>query len=294
MSVKIEFKSSDTSNQFYKEVMQGIADKTGFHFSKLSLKVTGEKNGFKVSVVKHPTAKIAVIMNVGRDGYGPTEEILGAAHTAAKDVDTIELQGGKIVFLLKIGTKHMNIKMAVNTINALTEFFAGMGFEDATDTEIVPLTTTYTNAVKDSNVRENTFLGTVGAIIGSVVGIGVIFLIAQIGLVAGIGGAVLAIGTLFGYETLAKKLTKKGIIICVIVMIIATYVADHMVWVAEVEKALSANGTTDPVAVTIFLHRILALVGATGDFIKDLIVLYIFTALGAVPRIKRRLYYVSE
>ena len=77
-------------------------------------------------------------------------------------------------------------------------------------------------------------------------------------------------------------------------MIIATYVADHLVWVAEVEKALSTNGDVDPIAVTIFLHPILAMAGATGEFIKDLVVLYIFTALGAVPKIKRRLYTLSE
>lgn len=293
MSIKIETQTANMPYNTYKEMMQGIADKTGFSFSKLALKVTGEKNGFKVSVVKHPSGRIAIMMSVGMNGFGPTEEVLRAAHGVAKDVAIIEPQGERIAFLLKIGTKRTQVKRAVRAINELTEFFAGIGYVDTTDMEIVPAVTTYTKK-EPAEVKENAFLGTIGAILGSVVGIGLIFGIAQVGLIAGIGGTVLAVGTLMGYETLAKKLSKKGIIICVIIMIIATYVADHMVWVAEVEKALSTNGDVDPIAVTIFLHPILAMAGATGEFIKDLVVLYIFTALGAVPKIKRRLYTLSE
>jgi hypothetical protein len=293
MGVKVEVQTANMPYNTYKEMMQGIADKTGFSFSKLSLKVTGEKNGFKVSVVKHPSGRIAIMMSVGMNGFGPTEEVLRAAHGVAKDVAIIEPQGERIAFLLKIGTKRTQVKRAVRAINELTEFFAGIGYVDTTDIEIVPAVTTYTKK-EPAEVKENAFLGTIGAILGSVVGIGLIFGIAQVGLIAGIGGTVLAVGTLMGYETLAKKLSKKGIIICVIIMIIATYVADHMVWVAEVEKALSTNGDVDPIAVTIFLHPILAMAGATGEFIKDLVVLYIFTALGAVPKIKRRLYTLSE
>ena len=293
MGVKVEVQAANMPYNFYKEVFQEIANQTGFSYSKLALKVTGEKNGFKVSVVKHPSMRIAIMMSVGMNGFGPTEEVLRAAHGVAKDVATIEPQGERIAFLLKLGTKRTRVKRAVRAINALTEFFAEIGYVDTTDMEIVPVVTTYTQKAP-AEVKENAFLGTIGAILGSVVGIGLIFGIAQVGLIAGIGGTVLAVGTLMGYETLAKKLSKKGIIICVIIMIIATYVADHLVWVAEVEKALSTNGDVDPIAVTIFLHPILAMAGATGEFIKDLVVLYIFTALGAVPKIKRRLYTLSE
>ena len=293
MGVKVEVQAANMPYNFYKEVFQEIANQTGFSYSKLALKVTGEKNGFKVSVVKHPSMRIAIMMSVGMNGFGPTEEVLRAAHAAAKDVAIIEPQGERIAFLLKLGTKRTRVKRAVRAINALTEFFAEIGYVDTTDMEIVPVVTTYTQKAP-AEVKENAFLGTIGAILGSVVGIGLIFGIAQVGLIAGIGGTVLAVGTLMGYETLAKKLSKKGIIICVIIMIIATYVADHLVWVAEVEKALSTNGDVDPIAVTIFLHPILAMAGATGEFIKDLVVLYIFTALGAVPKIKRRLYTLSE
>ena len=293
MGVKVEVQAANMPYNFYKEVFQEIANQTGFSYSKLALKVTGEKNGFKVSVVKHPSMRIAIMMSVGMNGFGPTEEVLRAAHAAAKDVAIIEPQGERIAFLLKLGTKRTRVKRAVRAINALTEFLAESGYVDTTDMEIVPVVTTYTQKAP-AEVKENAFLGTIGAILGSVVGIGLIFGIAQVGLIAGIGGTVLAVGTLMGYETLAKKLSKKGIIICVIIMIIATYVADHLVWVAEVEKALSTNGDVDPIAVTIFLHPILAMAGATGEFIKDLVVLYIFTALGAVPKIKRRLYTLSE
>ena len=56
----------------------------------------------------------------------------------------------------------------------------------------------------------------------------------QLGYVAAISGAIMAVCALKGYELLGGKLTKKGVIISVVIMIVMTYVGDRVDWAITV------------------------------------------------------------
>ncbi len=74
--------------------------------------------------------------------------------------------------------------------------------------------------------KENILLGCIGAIVGVLLGSAVWILIGQIGFIAGIAGFAIVFGGMKGYEILGGKLTKKGIVICVLLSFIVILAAE--------------------------------------------------------------------
>lgn len=128
---------------------------------------------------------------------------------------------------------------------------------------------------------ENVFTGIVGALIGAALGAGAIILLSQLGFVASISGFILAVCTLKGYELLGNRLSVKGIIICIVLMLVTPYLADRLDWAIVIMQAYTDEGVTLGQAfavVPMFLED-----GAIEmtDYIKSLAMVYGFTALGA-------------
>lgn len=136
------------------------------------------------------------------------------------------------------------------------------------------------------SVDENVPMGILGALIGCIVGALVIYLIGALGYVAALGGIALAVASLWGYEKLGKKLTIKGIIITTILMIITVFLTKQVEWSIEFYKMLNEEyGNISFVTVFMEILPFLKETGYLKDFLGDLGLLYLFTALGAVPRI---------
>lgn len=76
--------------------------------------------------------------------------------------------------------------------------------------------------------KEHYVLGVIGALLGSLAGVLLIFLVARIGYITSWGGIVLGIGTVFGYKKLAGKFSKVGAVITIIVSVLMTYVAARL------------------------------------------------------------------
>lgn len=72
---------------------------------------------------------------------------------------------------------------------------------------------------QNAQKTENLAGGIAGALIGSLLGVVCIVLLSQLGYVAAISGVLMAVGVLKGYEKLGGKLTKKGIVISMIIMV---------------------------------------------------------------------------
>lgn len=141
--------------------------------------------------------------------------------------------------------------------------------------------------------REKVLLGILGAIIGSVFGAAAIILLGWIGFMASFGGVILAAGTLYGYKTLGGKLSVKGIVISVLVMIVMTYISERMVWSIGIYRELIEEYDEVSLAAIFFnFISIIAEFGLYASFAKDLVMLYIFTVLGAFPTIKKN--YVEK
>ena len=143
-------------------------------------------------------------------------------------------------------------------------------------------------AVKEPAVvqkPENVLGGVIGAVIGALLGGASIVLIDQIGFIAAISGFVLAFCTLKGYELLGGRLTTKGIIISIVLMLITPYFADRACWAIALTQQLSFGWSFGEVfaMIPVWLEE-----GAIdmGVYLQNLLMIYGFTALGAFGTVK--------
>ena len=129
---------------------------------------------------------------------------------------------------------------------------------------------------------ENVLAGIVGALLGSVLGAACIVLLEQLGYVAALSGIVLAICTLKGYELLSGRLSTRGIVIACVLMLAMTYVSYRLDWAITVAKYFEASLTDSYRAIPYLIDEEILDGGVyTGELIK----LYAFTLIGAIPTI---------
>ncbi len=135
---------------------------------------------------------------------------------------------------------------------------------------------------QDAQKKENVIGGIFGAFVGSLLGILCIVILSRLGYVAAFSGIAMAIGVLKGYEILGKKISKKGIVISIIIMLFMTYVGDRIDWSILVASEWNEN-------IFDCYRAIPALISEgyieMGSYIGNLVLLYIFLLLGAIPTI---------
>ena len=138
-------------------------------------------------------------------------------------------------------------------------------------------------------VKERLGLGLLGALVGAILGGASIILLSQLGYIASISGFILAFCTLKGYELLGKRLSKKGIVLCVILMIVTPFVADWIDWAIFLMKDYPEYGLTI-VDSCILLGELMA-EGYVDmfEYVKNLGMIYLFVILGAFSTIKNAL-----
>ena len=131
--------------------------------------------------------------------------------------------------------------------------------------------------------QENLALGILGALLGGILGGAAIVLIGQLGIISALSGVVLAFCTLKGYELLGKKLSKQGIIVCLVVMLIVPYFADRISWTLVIMEELQLQfGDAFK-----YVHDVVEEFELQADYWKDLLFIYGFTALGAFGIVKQ-------
>ena len=126
---------------------------------------------------------------------------------------------------------------------------------------------------------ENVIAGIIGALLGAVLGGASIVLLGQLGYVASVSGLILAICTLKGYELLGGCLSTKGIVVSILLVLVTPYIADRINWTIEIMKVFNQVSFADAFGA---VPEIIELSEAQGEYIKDLLMLYGFAALGAV------------
>ncbi len=90
--------------------------------------------------------------------------------------------------------------------------------------------------------NENVGKGVLGALLGSLAGVLAIVLIGRLGYVAAISGVIMAFCTLTLYQKFAGGISKKGIIICAIIMVIMTIIGNHVSIVIDVQSRMNKLG----------------------------------------------------
>lgn len=133
---------------------------------------------------------------------------------------------------------------------------------------------------------ENLLGGIVGALLGSLIGAACILLISQLGYVAAISGVVMAVCTLKGYELLGKKLSTKGVVLCVLLMALVTFFTNRLDWAISVNQQTGWGFGYSYQSIPYLLSEEAI---SEGSYYGSLIEIYLFAALGAVPMIRSML-----
>lgn len=133
---------------------------------------------------------------------------------------------------------------------------------------------------------ENVLTGIVGALLGAAIGAGAIILLGQLGFIASISGFILAVCTLKGYELLGGKMSVKGLIIGLILLLATPYIADRLDWAIIIMNEFSGEGVTFGQAFAAVPALIEEGAIVQSEYIKNLLMLYGFTILGAFSTFK--------
>lgn len=133
---------------------------------------------------------------------------------------------------------------------------------------------------------ENVGLGIIGALLGAVIGAACIILLSQLGYVASLSGVVLAFCTLKGYELLAKGLSKKGIAICVVLMVLTPFVADWIDWAIVLMQNMEISLTFGEAFVAVPLLLIEGGI-EIATYLSNLGMIYLFVVLGGFYTVKK-------
>lgn len=129
--------------------------------------------------------------------------------------------------------------------------------------------------------------GIIGAVLGSLIGLACIIILGQLGYVAAISGVVMAFCTLKGFDKLGGKLTKLGIVISCIIMILMTYCGNRLDWAITLSQEMKEYLDYDISVLECFkaMSAFVSQFDLSGDYLASFAQHILFVIVGAVPTI---------
>lgn len=145
------------------------------------------------------------------------------------------------------------------------------------------------NTIPFHNDNENYVTGFLGAILGSIIGMICMIVFFNLGYVSAVAGIVMAVCTIYLYKKFAKGISKEGIIISILVMVLGVFLAYNTAVAISLKSALKEMGFE--VSFFKVLVAIPKLIKEKyfpyGQYLLNLGLLYLFTFAGAVGIIKK-------
>ena len=141
-------------------------------------------------------------------------------------------------------------------------------------------------APAEMKAPENFLLGLFGALVGAILGGVSIILLSQLGYIASLSGLILAVCTLKGYELLGKQLSRKGIVLCVLLMVVTPFVADWIDWAIYLMKDYPEYGLNIVDSCLMFGELMAEGYVDMLEYVKNLGMIYLFVVLGAFGTLK--------
>ncbi len=295
-------------NKKTENIISNFAVQNGFMFVNDVL--YGKYNNYDMNITLQENAKIfAVSVGIKKDGQIPTTEamreialkhkdVLSGANAARLTVTfTVKPAHGKIENTvarlsqaIQIITYELNSNGYVNCCQGCGSDETGT-YMSVTGTVVclcescVSVYTEKAAQLKEQEAQkpENVVGGVVGAFIGSVLGAICIILISRLGYVSAISGLVMGVCALKGYEILGGKLSNKGAVISCIIMGIMVLLASIVDWGIIISQAYNINVFN---GISLVMPALAEGIIGAGDFIFNIILLYLFTALGAIPTVR--------
>lgn len=133
--------------------------------------------------------------------------------------------------------------------------------------------------------KSNLAAGLVGAFLGSLLGGALWILIYKLGYIAGIAGLVTGVCALKGFEMFGGHVDRKGVVGCVVIMLITIFFANKIAWAWEAYDALKEYNYTFSDCFR-YLSYILEENELTGSYYGDLIIGYILTGISSFSNIR--------
>lgn len=290
-----------------------LAVEAGLHFDAARNVLYGQRDGYELMVyAANPAYPYVLTIAVSAKSSMGNLDKLETKQFARQERTVVSLnqEGNAVKLVLRNMQNQKKLReYVINGINILISFLRGRGFVpccqfcgqeiETTGYEVggdymqlCPdcagrLRQDITLAAKQNQQKgENLIGGIVGAFLGSVIGILCIVFFGQLNRVAVVSGIVMAICTIKGYELIAGKLTKKGVVISVIMMIVMTYFGSCIDWGITIARELGTDIFESIELIPVLLERGII---EKASYIYNLILLYVFTVVGAVPTIRANL-----
>lgn len=294
-----------------KRMFTEYAEENGLCFDEEIEVVYGNKTGYNVWISRTGGARIfELAASVTRGGAPMTKDEMKLITSKGKPLSGGIVQGNKIAFTF-MGpiTTSKTPELFSQAITQLTEELRGQGFEnacqicDATE-ELSPCSIGGVGmslcpncfqlccekhdqqGAQEKQKKENLVGGVVGALLGSLIGAVCIVLLGQLGFIASLSGVVMGVCALKGYELFGGKLSRNGVIICAVIMLVMVYLANRMDWAITVaqsfEMSLRDSFRAIPILITEEIIEI-------GNYLLNLFTVYAFTLVGAIPTVRTAL-----
>ena len=269
----------------------------------------GERSEYGITVYaaneRYPYL-LTVLVAAQRPGGSLTKEEAKAFKSGCKSVGSLTQNGAQIVMTLKSTGNQEKLQENLNeALDELARFLRTAGYQNCcqacgtvgpndacfvagghmrlcADCFINMQRSSAVTSNQKARKQENVMGGIVGAILGSLLGVACIVLLSQMGYVAVLSGVVMAVCTLKGYDLLGGKLSKKGVLICVALMLAMTYMGDRADWAIVIARAVEVDVATAFQAVPLLLEEDMIEASA---YWGNLVLLYIFVLAGAIPTI---------
>lgn len=140
------------------------------------------------------------------------------------------------------------------------------------------------NQTQTREQKSNLIPGLVGAFLGTLIGVALWILLSRLGIIAGVAGLVMGVCAMKGYELMGKQLDRKGVISCIVLLIVMIYFSNKLAWSIDGYLALKEYDWTFG-EVFQNLSIILAESDLTGSYFRDLGLGFLLTAAASFSSI---------
>ncbi|MGF7142595.1 hypothetical protein HNQ56_001013 [Anaerotaenia torta] len=297
-------------NRSLLKVFRSAADDAGLLLDENSGTMYGNKSGYNVCINQVPDLKAFYItISVKRMDQMPEHSDMNEIVSANKKLlNRCEVTRYKVRFQSQLGAG-INFKNALakvmDALQAITSELLQRGFENACQAcgtsegaesyfigsaPAHMCSSCYHDYCESSEAtrlaekgkKENLIGGIAGAFLGSLLGGACIVLLGQLGYVASLSGLVMGVCALKGYELLGGKLSKKGIVVSSLLMVVLVYVSQRADYAITVANVFEADVISAFRAIPALIQKEVI---EAPSYYTNLGMLYLFTAVGAVPTI---------
>ncbi len=285
---------------------QLVCGETGFAYDEGSHCFYGMRNGFHMALIPMGTegsGGLLLTVSVTNGGVPDKREMKQAAKES-KSLTRPAVQGYRVSYTIPgaVFSTKKQIRRIGEAVSFLPDFLRRSGYRECCElsgrtddigcyyvngTARILCREEFEKARQQTMERQQKAFekgggiipGIVGAFLGSILGAAVIVIVGQLGYISIWSGVVMGVCTIYGYQLFSGSLRRAGIFLSACIMIAMVYVANRADWAIFIARELEAGLVESFQAVPYVVSRS----DMTAQYIRQLLELYLFTAIGAVP-----------